>query len=95
MSASRTYWGRDLNVNIGHNNFDEIRYEYFRDFTVELEAFKGDQIDFSHREQRPVSGRPVTISRPSRKVAVKLEEFPVRNRGVMQGIRFQHPAREV
>ena len=23
------YWGRDLNVNVGSNNLDEIRYEYF------------------------------------------------------------------
>ena len=25
------YWGRDLGVNRGRNNFDEIKYEYFRD----------------------------------------------------------------
>jgi microcin C transport system substrate-binding protein len=40
------YWGADLPVNIGANNFDEIRYEYFRDTTVEFEAFKGDQFDW-------------------------------------------------
>ena len=40
------YWGKDLNVNIGSNNLDEIRYEYFRDDTVELEAFKADQVDW-------------------------------------------------
>jgi microcin C transport system substrate-binding protein len=35
------YWGRDLPVNIGQNNFDRLRYEYFRDRTVAFEAFKG------------------------------------------------------
>jgi microcin C transport system substrate-binding protein len=40
------FWGADLNVNIGQNNFDTLRYEYFRDLTVEFEAFKGDQFDF-------------------------------------------------
>ena len=40
------YWGKDLPVNVGTNNFDEIRYEYFRDETVELEGFKADQIDW-------------------------------------------------
>jgi len=40
------YWGKDLPVNIGSNNFDEIRYEYFRDDTVELQAFKADQVDW-------------------------------------------------
>ena len=42
----KDYWGANLNVNVGQNNFDEIRYEYYRDATVLLEAFKGDRIDF-------------------------------------------------
>jgi len=25
------YWGQAINVNIGRNNFDELRFEYFRD----------------------------------------------------------------
>ena len=29
----KDYWAKDLNVNIGRDNFDEIRYEYFRDPT--------------------------------------------------------------
>jgi microcin C transport system substrate-binding protein len=40
------YWGADLNVNVGMNNFDEIHIEYFLDETVEFEAFKADQYDF-------------------------------------------------
>ncbi len=39
------YWGADLPVNRGHNNFDRIRYEYFRDRTVLLEAFKAGDLD--------------------------------------------------
>jgi microcin C transport system substrate-binding protein len=31
------YWAKDLNVNRGRFNFDELRYEYFRDRTAELE----------------------------------------------------------
>jgi microcin C transport system substrate-binding protein len=34
------YWGKDLPVNRGQYNFDEVRYEYFRDRTAELEALK-------------------------------------------------------
>jgi len=34
------YWGRDLAVNRGRFNFDEIRYEYFRDGSTQFEAFK-------------------------------------------------------
>lgn len=40
------YWGRDLPTMKGTNNFDVMRYEYFRDSTVALEAFKAGQIDF-------------------------------------------------
>jgi microcin C transport system substrate-binding protein len=40
------YWGRDLNTRRGTQNFDVIRYEYFRDATVAFEAFKAGQIDF-------------------------------------------------
>lgn len=39
------YWGIDHPTQVGQNNFDEIRYEYFLDLAVQFEAFKGDQID--------------------------------------------------
>ncbi|HMR32109.1 MAG TPA: extracellular solute-binding protein [Geminicoccaceae bacterium] len=39
------YWGAELPVNKGRNNFDAIRYEYFRDADVALEAFKAGQYD--------------------------------------------------
>jgi microcin C transport system substrate-binding protein len=40
------YWGRDLPTMRGTNNFDLMRYEYFRDSVVSLEAFKAGQIEF-------------------------------------------------
>ena len=40
------YWGRDLPIKRGLNNIDEIRYEYYRDLTVEFEAFKAGELDF-------------------------------------------------
>ena len=40
------YWAADLPVNRGLNNFDEIRYDYYRDLTVMFEAFKAGEIDF-------------------------------------------------
>src|SRR6478735_7089588 len=42
----KDYWGKDLNVNIGRDNFDEMRFEYFRDATVAIEAFKADHVDW-------------------------------------------------
>lgn len=40
------YWGRNLPVNVGRHNFDRIRYDYYRDMTVTLEAFKAGEYDF-------------------------------------------------
>ncbi|MFN0041824.1 MAG: extracellular solute-binding protein [Alphaproteobacteria bacterium] len=39
------YWAANLPVNVGQNNFDELRYEYYRDRTVQREALKAGQID--------------------------------------------------
>src|SRR5579875_620935 len=39
------YWGKDLPVNIGRYNYDEIRYDYYRDQSVALEAFKAGSYD--------------------------------------------------
>jgi len=40
------YWARDLPIKRGLNNINEIRYEYYRDLTVEFEAFKAGKLDF-------------------------------------------------
>jgi microcin C transport system substrate-binding protein len=42
------YWGKDLPVNIGQDNFDEIDYTFFRDSNVLFEALKGDQYDYRY-----------------------------------------------
>jgi microcin C transport system substrate-binding protein len=34
------YWGKDLGVNVGRNNFDEVRYEYYFNEDATWEAFK-------------------------------------------------------
>lgn len=42
----KDYWGAKLPVNVGQNNFDEIRYDVYRDETVMLEAFKSGGYDY-------------------------------------------------
>ena len=78
------YWGKDLNVNIGQNNFETVRFEYFRDDTVILEAFKGDQFDFrvENSAKRWVTGYETFPARD--KGFAKLETFPDESRGSMQ-----------
>ncbi len=43
------YWAADLPVMVGQNNFDGLRYEYFRDRQVAFEAFKGGA--FTYRQE--------------------------------------------
>ena len=43
------YWGKDLPVNVGQNNFQRVRYEYYRERQVAFEAFKAGAINY-HRE---------------------------------------------
>ena len=83
----KDYWGKDLNINIGRDNFDEIRYEYFRDTTVALEAFKGDSIDW--RTENSALNWATRYDFPARtEKRVILEEFPIRNSGGMQAFVF-------
>ena len=39
------YWAKDLPVNRGRFNFDELRFEYYRDRTAALESFKAGAFD--------------------------------------------------
>lgn len=40
------YWGANLPINIGRNNFDKIRVEYFADYNSAFEGFKGGSYTF-------------------------------------------------
>jgi microcin C transport system substrate-binding protein len=81
------YWGKNLPVNVGKNNFDEIRYEYYRDDTVELEAFKADQYDF--RSENSAKNWATGYDFPAKREGkVILETFPERARGIMQAYIF-------
>jgi microcin C transport system substrate-binding protein len=45
------YWGKDLPVNRGQNNFDRIRYDYYRDETAIRLALKSGDIDYREENQ--------------------------------------------
>jgi microcin C transport system substrate-binding protein len=81
------YWGAKLNVNIGRDNFAEQRYEYFRDSTVALEAFKADQVDW--RTENSAKNWATSYDFPAVKdKRVLLEEFEIRSTGIMQAFAF-------
>jgi microcin C transport system substrate-binding protein len=81
------YWGRDLPVNVGTNNFDELRFEYFRDTTVALEAFKADTIDWRDENSAKNWATAYDFPAVNDKRVIK-EEFPLKSSGVMQAFAF-------
>ncbi|MGZ3362273.1 MAG: extracellular solute-binding protein, partial [Xanthobacteraceae bacterium] len=83
----KDYWAKDLNINIGRDNFDEIRFEYFRDPTVALEAFKADHADW--RIENSAKNWAMAYDFPAvKEKRVILERFPQRDRGIMRAFAF-------
>src|SRR5262245_7399272 len=81
------YWGKNLNVRVGQNNFDELRFEYFRDAMVAFEAFKAGELDW-HIENSAKTWATAYGFPAVREKRVVLEEFPIRNMGIMQAFAF-------
>jgi microcin C transport system substrate-binding protein len=81
------YWGKDLPINVGQNNFDTIRYDYYRDQTVALEAFKAGAFDINIESSAKNWATAYNI--PAVKDGrITMEKFPTEGRNLMQGYVF-------
>ncbi|MCV3766998.1 extracellular solute-binding protein [Rhizobium sp. TRM95796] len=80
------YWGKDLPVNIGYNNFKRIEYTYYADIDVEFEAFRSGDSDFwaENEAKRWATAYDFPAVQQGK---VKKEELPndYRSSGVMVG----------
>jgi microcin C transport system substrate-binding protein len=83
----KNYWGAAVNVNAGINNFDELRFEYFRDSTVALEAFKADTVDWRTENVAKNWATSYDFPAVTEKRVVK-QEFPITSSGNMQAFAF-------
>jgi microcin C transport system substrate-binding protein len=83
LERVKDYWGLSLPVRIGENNFDEMRFEFFRDNVVALEAFKADQADWIAENSAKQWATAYDFPAVVEKRVVK-EEFPVTDSGRMQ-----------
>lgn len=81
------YWAKNLPVNAGLHNFDRIRFEYYRDTTVALEALKGDRVDFrmENSAKNWATGYEVASVRQGNLIKA---EIPDENVSGMQGFAF-------
>jgi microcin C transport system substrate-binding protein len=81
------YWGKDLPVNVGQSNFEEIEYIFFRDSNVALEAFKGDQFDWRTENSAKLWATGYDFPAMTQKRCIK-EEIQLKNAEGMQGWAF-------
>jgi microcin C transport system substrate-binding protein len=69
------WWARDLPSSRGQHNFGVQRFEYFRDDTVVVEAFKAGQLDL--RQENVARNWATAYDFPARRRGlVRLEEIP-------------------
>ncbi|HXC29495.1 MAG TPA: extracellular solute-binding protein [Stellaceae bacterium] len=81
------YWAKDLPVNVGRFNVDSIRYDYYRDATVALEAFKAGAYDI--REEKSSKSWATGYDGPAlRDGLIKKVTIPDHNPAPMQGFGF-------
>lgn len=81
------YWAKDLPVNRGRHNFDTMRYDYYRDGTIALEAFKAGQYDF--RQENVAKNWAVGYDGPAlRDGLIKKEAIPHHLPEGMQGFGY-------
>ena len=81
------YWAADLPVNKGRYNVDVIRYDYYRDTTIALEAFKAGQYDV--RSEISSKNWATGYDSPALRAGlIKKEEIPNELPSGMQGFGY-------
>ena len=81
------YWGKDLPVNRGFYNFDHINFDYYRDNTVALQAFKARHFDYW--EERTAKSWATAYDIPAvRDGRIVRDEIANENPAGMQGFIF-------
>ncbi|RXH16270.1 extracellular solute-binding protein [Bradyrhizobium guangzhouense] len=87
LERVKDYWGANVPSQIGTNNFDELRFEFFRDNLVALEAFKADQADWIAENSAKQWATAYDFPAVAEKRVLK-EEFPINDSGRMQAFAF-------
>ncbi len=81
------YWARDLPVNRGRFNFDEIRFEYYREASTQFEAFKTGALDLRNEDDPAMWAKRYDFP-AVRDGRVAREEIPIGLPAGMTGLVF-------
>lgn len=83
----RDYWAQEMPTQVGRNNADTIRFDYYRDRTIAREAFKGGNIDIWIENTAKAWATAFDVP-PVRDGHIKKVEFPHQRTAGMQGFVF-------
>ena len=87
FQKNQNYWGRNLPINRGLNNFDRVRYDYYRDDAALFEAFKASEI--SLRVEQSAKNWATSYDFPAtRSGQVVTQEIPHGRTADMYGLVF-------
>ena len=81
------YWGKDVSVNKGINNFETLEFEYYRDAQVAIEAFTGGRFDFRRENSSKAWATSYKVPAVD-KGHIKLERFDHNRPAGMQGFAY-------
>ncbi len=81
------YWAKDLPVMKGRWNFDQLRFEYFRDPTIAFEAFKAGKIDY-YRDSSAKNWSTAYDFPAAKDGRVKKEKITLKRPAAMQAFAF-------
>ena len=88
------YWGRNLAINRGLWNFDEVRFDFYRDSNSHFEAFKKGLYDL--RVEHDPSKWETAYDGPAiRDGRIVKEALPQRHAQAVLRVRLQHPAADL
>ena len=87
LQRVKDYWGKNLPVNKGQDNFDVIRTDYYRDDTVMRTALKAGDIDYRQENQAKAWALDYDVP-PVQKGWLKKEQIPHQRPTGMQAFVF-------
>lgn len=87
FTRNPNYWGKDLPVNRGRDNFNSVTYVYYRDTTVAFEGFKAGQYDFRAENRAKTWATEYSFPAVKQGLVKRLEQAHQNSSG-MQGFAF-------
>lgn len=87
FTRNTNYWGKDLPVNRGRDNFNTVTYVYYRDTTVAFEGFKAGQYDFRAENRAKTWATEYSFPAVKQGLVKKLEQAHQNSSG-MQGFAY-------